>query len=902
MDKKNIYTVGGTVQAGGGIYIERQADEELLRLCLEGAFSYVLTSRQLGKSSLMVRTAQKLQEQNIKSVIIDLNELGVIVSEEEWYLGLLTTISEELLITTNVIQWWREHDDFGATQRLIKFIEQVLLVEVTEPIVIFIDEIDSTLSLDFTDDFFAAIRFMFDARARTPILKRLTFVLIGVATPGDLISSPHRTPFNIGTHINLDDFTEKEAEPFAEGFDKPPAEEKKILKWILKWTNGHPYLTQRLCRTITDQYRKHWTEPQVDALVRTTFLGRKSEEDNNLQFVRDMLIRRTPDVFRVLSIYKDIRTERNPVRDDEQSTLKTHLKLSGIVKRENGNLVLRNPIYAQVFDLAWIKDHWPVSWYQSIPKGIKIASAIILVLLVATSLTLFRSVRIAKAKVIAEERAKVAAQREAQIRDREAQTQRELAEKAADLNDTNEKRALEAEAYAAKERNLRMAAVVQRRIAEDERTRAEEERRKSDSLRVEQEKARKLAEDRAATIRQNRYKDLARNLASEAMVQAEIGSKVKAMLLARQAFLFNEQYDGLWDNQIYWSLISTLGGAGGPIALRGHTAAVRAVAFEPNGGQLLSGGDDGTVCQWSINPQDSVPKILRDHNGYVRTLLFDRNNSLLFSGGDDKSVRLWSHSRKSWKSSKLANQDARVWALAVSNDGKILATGGADSIITVWELGNQSKPLLKIKHDAWIRALVFSPNDQYLVSGCENGSIKIMTLDNGKSQLRGRLHHAKGVKSLVISPDGQNILSGGNDGRVIIWDISLGAKKARQRRQFLAHSAPVSALAFSPDGQLLASGSTDKTAKIWNVAQKKNEPNIIYYHADFVWSVAFNSDGTLLASGCADKVVRVWDTRARILADKVCELVGDDSQLTPEEWEQFVGSDITYEETCEISP
>lgn len=54
---RSIYTTGGTVQAGGGIYLSRQADDELLRLCREGQFAYVLTSRQMGKSSLMVQTA-----------------------------------------------------------------------------------------------------------------------------------------------------------------------------------------------------------------------------------------------------------------------------------------------------------------------------------------------------------------------------------------------------------------------------------------------------------------------------------------------------------------------------------------------------------------------------------------------------------------------------------------------------------------------------------------------------------------------------------------------------------------------------------------------------------------------------------------------------------------------------
>jgi AAA-like domain len=75
--KQSIYTVGGTVQASGGLYLSRKVDEELLALCRAGTFAYVLTSRQMGKSSLMVRTAEQLAEDGIHAVIIDLTQLGI---------------------------------------------------------------------------------------------------------------------------------------------------------------------------------------------------------------------------------------------------------------------------------------------------------------------------------------------------------------------------------------------------------------------------------------------------------------------------------------------------------------------------------------------------------------------------------------------------------------------------------------------------------------------------------------------------------------------------------------------------------------------------------------------------------------------------------------------------------
>jgi len=63
------YTTGGTVQAQeGGLYLVRPADQQLLELCRQSRFAYVLTPRQLGKSSLMIRTAEELQAEGFRSL------------------------------------------------------------------------------------------------------------------------------------------------------------------------------------------------------------------------------------------------------------------------------------------------------------------------------------------------------------------------------------------------------------------------------------------------------------------------------------------------------------------------------------------------------------------------------------------------------------------------------------------------------------------------------------------------------------------------------------------------------------------------------------------------------------------------------------------------------------------
>ncbi|MEH2207069.1 MAG: CHASE2 domain-containing protein [Nostoc sp.] len=387
MANPNIYTVGGTVQAGGGIYIPRQADEELLALCRARTFAYILAPRQVGKSSLMVRTAEQLADEGIQSVIIDLTQLGVQVTAEEWYLGLLTIIADQLMLDTDVLQWWQSLKHLGITQRLTRFFEEILLVEIAIPVVIFVDEIDTTLSLDFTDDFFAAIRYLYNGRARLPQFQRLSFVLIGVATPGDLIRDSKRTPFNIGQRVELTDFNLEEALTLADGLGLTLEQSQQMLKWVLNWTGGHPYLTQRLCRAITEQDKNNWSQAEVDRVVNSTFFGAMSKQDNNLQFVRDMLTKRAPDLFAVLTTYREIRRGKRIVLDEEQSLVKSHLKLSGIiVRREHASLCVRNLIYRKVFDDRWLKEHLPVPLKMLTVQTVVLTSVVTTILIVGMRL------------------------------------------------------------------------------------------------------------------------------------------------------------------------------------------------------------------------------------------------------------------------------------------------------------------------------------------------------------------------------------------------------------------------------------------------------------------------------------------------------------------------------------
>ena len=354
-----IYTTGGTVQAGGGIYLERQADAELLAMCQSGAFAYILTSRQMGKSSLMVQTATRLSQAGIRSATVDLSVLGAQATAEQWYLGFLVIIEEQLDLETNVVQWWQERPHLGLTQRMTQFFQEILLVEIAAPVVIFVDEIDSTLSLNFTDDFFAAIRYFYVARSQEPSFHRLSFGLIGVASPSDLIRDKSRTPFNIGREIILAGFQIAEVQPLMAGLVNRAADPQAILSAVLAWTGGQPFLTQKLCQLILDADAPIAAGREVVAieqLVRSRILENWETQDQpeHLRTIRDRLLTGGEQRSgRRLGLCQQI-VQQEEVTADE-SPEQTELRLTGLVVKRQGKLCLYNRIYAEVFNRDWLE-------------------------------------------------------------------------------------------------------------------------------------------------------------------------------------------------------------------------------------------------------------------------------------------------------------------------------------------------------------------------------------------------------------------------------------------------------------------------------------------------------------------------------------------------------------------
>ncbi|MDA1276690.1 MAG: AAA-like domain-containing protein [Verrucomicrobia bacterium] len=358
------FHTSGTLRHDAHCYVEREADRDLMDGLLKGEFCYVLTSRQMGKSSLMARAANRLGQQGVHVATIDLTALGQNLTLEQWYDGLLSRIGRRLGLEDELDDYWLRHTRLNPVQRFFSAIREIVLEKRDGSVVLFVDELDVVRSLPFsTDEFFGAIRECYNRRTEDDAFNRLTFCLLGVATPSELMTDSRMTPFNIGRRVQLEDFRFDDSKPLRRGLEQAGFESSQteaLLERVFHWTLGHPYLTQRLCRALADSRKPGDGSPldpvgHVDELCQRIFLSpRAVERDDNLIFVRERLLRSAVEIEELLGVYEKIAASE-PVTDDEENPVINQLHLSGIIRCENGRLHSRNRIYETVFNREWIE-------------------------------------------------------------------------------------------------------------------------------------------------------------------------------------------------------------------------------------------------------------------------------------------------------------------------------------------------------------------------------------------------------------------------------------------------------------------------------------------------------------------------------------------------------------------
>ena len=289
--------------------------------------------------------------------------------------------------------------------------------------------------------------------------------------------------------------------------------------------------------------------------------------------------------------------------------------------------------------------------------------------------------------------------------------------------------------------------------------------------------------------------------------------------------------------------------------MRGHTRSVYGVVHLHDGRHIITCSDDGSLRLWERESGAQMGNDWRDVEDEkgVCIIALSPNGETIASGSSHGMVKLWNIEMRK-VIAKWTGHTKVVSSVCWSRDGKCVVTGSYDGTARVWDVESGETVLGPITtgHQR-IDAVAYSPDaSNFATGGYHEGAVKIW--DAGTGELLSTLKQDSWVWSLVWTSDQNKLLTGNDNGSITIFTTATWQQIAMLEN----HTDAVFALSLFQNDRLLASASYDNTARLWNL--DTNLPvGPPLQHQDFVYRTAFSADGKFLATACDDRNAYVWD-------------------------------------------
>lgn len=335
------------------LYVLRDADQQLRQIIHDmGRPGYVLVSRQMGKTNLLLNAKRETDSENDIFAYLDVSNSFSDI--RDFFRNIVDTILEGEIKCfselTNTIQESRKQSINLQPHKEHEFELRTILDSIKGKLIICLDEIDALTKVDYSDKVFSQIRSMyFSGRTNFSVFSRLTYVLSGVADPSELIKNKAISPFNIGAKIYLNDFTLQETLHFVAQCAMNLGVE--IVERIYHWTSGNPRVTWEICSELESKLiaGDDVGPPTVDDLVRSLYLA--NFDLPPVDHIRTIVSADREISNAVMSLHYG---KSNSLTDK----MKDRLYLAGVTtsKSTDGSIKFRNKIVAEALSERWISD------------------------------------------------------------------------------------------------------------------------------------------------------------------------------------------------------------------------------------------------------------------------------------------------------------------------------------------------------------------------------------------------------------------------------------------------------------------------------------------------------------------------------------------------------------------